>query len=253
MTINNRLLMCAAAVLLVCNGVQAAITAPDSVEAGRLAVCRSTAPATWAVYPQTYCNSYYVADNGCTCVFASPVKGVVTLMAATVNADGGVDITEHALYNGEAAPDDSDSTDKRNPDTIEGVIMAADVKATAADITALANAFTIVTQSIDNGAITTPAGARETFRAVWLREAAKTNPEAIDALSGLIDKISGKVDNTSLTTIKRDYLAAADALTKKADKLKAAQAQAQPVTRSAAPLRVNGGCTNGQCYRGWGW
>ena len=250
---NNRLLL-TLAVLLACNGLQAAITAPDTVETGRLAVCRSTTPATWAVYPQTYCNCYYITDDGRTCIFASPTKGVVTIMAATVNDDGGVDMAEHTLYNGEAAPDDADNADRRKPDTIEGVIAAADVKATAAELTALANAFTIVTQSIDNGAITTPAGARETFRAVWLREAAKTNPEAIDTLSVLIDAISGKVDNTSLTTIKRDYLAAANALTKKADKLRAAQVQARPSTRSApAAVRYSGGgCANGQCYR-WGW
>lgn len=246
---NTRLIL-TLAVLLACNGVQAAITAPDTVEAGRLAVCRSTAPATWAIYPQTYCNCYYVTDDGRSCIFASPKKGVVTIMAATVNADGLIDMSEHTLYNGEPVPDDTDDTERRNPDTIEGVIAAADVKATAAELTALANAFTIVTQSIDNGAITTPAGARETFRAVWLREAAKINPEAIDALSGLITAISGKIDNTDMTTIKRGYLAAAAALTKKADKVRASRTKTPAKTATPA---YTGGCTNGQCYRGWGW
>ena len=236
--------------LLACNGLQAAITAPDAVEAGQLAVCKSDTPATWTVYPQDYRGSYYVADDGCTCVIASPVKGVITVMAATVNDAGGVDIAEHTLYNGEPAPN-ADKTDPTPapipaPETIESAIVEADVKATAADLNALANAFDVAAQSIVNGAVTTPAGARETFRAVWLQSAAKTNPEAIDALSGLIDKLSGMVDNSSLQTIQRDYVAAAKALQAKADKLKAAPVQAKPA----------GGCPSGKCplktYKIWG-
>ena len=246
---NIRLLL-TLAVLLACNGLQAAITAPDAIEAGQLAVCKSTAPATWTVYPQEYRGSYYVADGGCTCVIASPVKGAITVMAATIDDNGGVDIAEHTLYNGEPAPD-ADKTDPTPapvpaPETIESVIAAADVKATAADLNALANAFDVAAQSIANGAVTTPAGARETFRAVWLQSAAKTNPEAIDALSGLIDKLSGMVDNSSIQTIQRDYIAAAKALQTKADKLKAAPVQAKPA----------GGCPSGKCplktYKMWG-
>ena len=236
------------AVLFVCNGVQAAITAPDAVEAGQLAVCKSDTPATWTVYPQEYRGSYYVAYGGCTCVIASPVKGVVTIIAASVNDAGGVDIAEHTLYNGQQAPDKPAPNNDviPAPETIESVIAAADVKATAADLNALANAFDVAAQSIVNGAVTTPAGARETFRAVWLQSAAKTNPEAIDALSGLIDKLSGMVDNSSLQTIQRDYVAAAKALQAKADKLKAAPVQAKPA----------GGCPSGKCplktYKIWG-
>ena len=225
---NTRLLL-TLAVLLACNGLQAAITAPDAVEVGQLAVCKSDTPATWAIYPQSYRGSYYVADGGCTCIIASPVKGVITVMAASVDDNGVVDIAEHTLYNGEAAPEpdnvDPAPSPEPEPETLESVIETSDVQATAADLNALSNAFATVIQSIDNGAIRTPAGARETFRAVWLRQAALTNPAAIDKLSGLIDKLSAMIDNSDLQTIRRDY------------------------TAIVAALRKRAGCADGQCGR----
>ena len=216
--------------LLVCNTVWAAITAPDAVEAGCLAVCKSDTPATWAIYPQSYRGSYYIADGGSSCIFASPIKGVVTIIAATVNDAGGVDITEHTLYNGEAAPE-SDNVDPApspapEPETLESIVETSDVTATAADLNALSNAFATVIQSIDNGAIRTPVGARETFRAVWLRQAAATNPTAIDVLKPLIDALSDKIDNTDLQTIRRDY------------------------TEIVAALRKRAGCSSGRCTNG---
>ena len=226
--------------LLVCNGLQAAITAPDSVEAGCLAVCKSNTPATWAIYPQDYRGSYYVADGGSSCIFASPVKGIVTIIAATVNDEGGVDIAEHTLYNGETAPepDNVDPAPSPTPtptpepepepelETLESIVETSDATATAADLNALSNAFATVIQSIDNGAIKTPAGARETFRAVWLRQAALTNPAAIDALKPLIDALSDRIDNTDLQTIRRDY------------------------TEIVAALRKRAGCNSGRCNNG---
>lgn len=213
--------------LLMATVCRAAITAPDAVEAGSLAVCKSDTAATWAIYPQSYRGSYYVADGGSTCIFASPAKGVVTIMAASVDDNGAVVIDEHTLYNGEAAPapDKVDPAPSPAPETLESVIETADVQATAADLNALSNAFATVIQSIDNGAIKTPAGARETFRAVWLRTAAMTNPAAIDTLQPLLDKLSAMVDNSDLQTIRRDYAAV------------------------VAALRKRAGCSNGQCGR----
>lgn len=216
--------------LLACNGLQAAITAPDTIEAGTLAVCKSDTAATWSIYPQSYRGSYYVADGGSTCIFASPAKGIVTIIAASVDDSGSVVIDEHTLYNGEAAPapDNVDPAPSPTPapETLESVIETADVQATAADLNALSNAFATVIQSIDNSAIKTPAGARETFRAVWLRTAALTNPAAIDTLQPLLDKLSAMIDNSDLQTIRRDY------------------------TAIVAALRKRAGCNSGRCNNG---
>lgn len=211
---------------------RADITAPDSVEAGCLAVCKSDTAATWTVYPQSYRGSYYVADGGSSCIFASPVKGIVTIIAASVDDNGLVVIDEHTLYNGESAPAPPDvapapvPAPEPEPETIDSVIASDNSQATAADLNALSNAFATVVQSIDNGAVRTPAGARETFRAVWLRQAAVINPAAIDNLQPLIDKLSAMIDNSDLTTIKRDY------------------------TAIIAALRKRAGCNSGRCYNG---
>lgn len=210
----NRLLVIALLLVCGCSNAPAELTAPDKVEAGRLAVIQSSEPASWAIYPQSYRDSYYIADNGQTLIFASPIKGVVTIIAATPGATHGdpIIISEHTLYNGEGEPEPKPEPDKGN-DSLEAIIANANVDgATAADYAALANSFAAAVQAIANNSVTTPAGARETFRAVWLREAARTNTAAIDTFSPLLTAISNKVDNTSLQTVKRDYTAIVNAL-----------------------------------------
>ena len=211
----NRLLTIALLLVCGCSNAPAELTAPDKVEAGRLAVIQSGEPASWAIYPQSYRDSYYIADNGQTLIFASPIKGVVTIIAATPGATHGdpIVISEHTLYNGEGGePEPNPEPDKDN-DTLEAIIANANVEgATASDYAALANSFAAAVQAIANNNATTPAGARETFRAVWLREAARTNAAAIDIFSPLLTAISNKVDNTSLQTVKRDYTAIINAL-----------------------------------------
>ena len=210
----NRIAVIALLLVCGCNNAPAELTAPDKVEAGRLAVIQSSESASWAIYPQSYRDSYYIADNGQTLIFASPVKGVVTIIAATPGATHGepIVISEHTLYNGDGEPEPKPEPDK-DSDSLEAIIDNANVDgATAADYAALANSFTAAVQAIANNSVTTPAGARETFRAVWLREAARTNAAAIDTFSPLLTVISNKVDNASLQTVKRDYTAIINAL-----------------------------------------
>ena len=135
------------------------------------------------------------------------------------------------------------------PETVTGVIKTAGVTATAADFTALANAFDAAVSGIDRGTITTPAGARETFRALWLQEAARTNPEAIGNFAALLDKLSGMIDYTDLASVRKDFAAIAEALKARAEAIKP-KAATTPVTTKTT--RYGGGCANGQCSR-WGW
>lgn len=242
-----------ALLLLVCNGVQAAITGAVTSGAGELAIINSDREAAWSVSPAEYMASYAVSDDGKTVYFASPKPGAVTFYAASV-IDGLPNIESYTLYNGVEAPDDKDPTPAPvrpapEPETVKTVIDKTDTGATADDYNALANAFDAVVSGIDRGTITTPTGARETFRALWLQMAAKTNPAAIGLFSGLLDALSTKIDNTSLQTIRKDYGDIVDALRAKAEALKP-KAQAKP---AAAQTLQRGGCANGQCYRGWGW
>ena len=238
--------------LLACNGLQAAITGAVTSGAGELAIINSDREAAWSVSPAEHMASYAVSDDGKTVYFASPKPGAVTFYAASV-VDGLPNIESYTLYNGVEAPDDKDPTPAPvlptpEPETVKTVIDKTDTGATADDYNALANAFEAVVSGIDRGTITTPAGARETFRALWLQMAAKTNPAAIGNFSGLLDALSAKIDNTDLQAIRKDYGDIVTDLRVKSETLKP-KAQAKPAPVQASP----GGCANGQCYRGWGW
>lgn len=240
--------------LLVCNGLQAAITGAVTSGAGELAIISSDREAAWSVSPAEYMASYAVSDDGRTVYFASPKPGAVTFYAASV-IDGLPNIESYTLYNGVDVPDDSNPSPAPAPkpapapETVTSIIKAATVDATPDDYNALANAFEAVVSGIDRGTITTPAGARETFRALWLQMAAKTNPAAIGLFSGLLDALSAKIDNSDLQTVRKDYDDIVTALRAKAEALKP-KAQTKP---TAAQTSQGGGCANGQCYRGWGW
>ena len=95
--------------LLVCNGVQAAITGAITSGAGELAIINSDREAAWSVYPAEYMASYAVSDDGKTVYFASPRPGAVTFYAASV-IDGLPRIDSYTLYNGVEIPDDANPT-----------------------------------------------------------------------------------------------------------------------------------------------
>ena len=240
-----------ALVLLACNGVQAAITGAVTCGAGELAIINSDREAAWSVSPADYMASYAVSDDGKTVYFASPKKGAVTFYAASV-IDGLPAIESYTLYNGVDAPDDVQPTPAPTPkpapepETVTSVSKTADVTATADDFTALTSAFDAAVSGIDRGTITTPAGARETFRGVWLQEAARTNPEAIGNFAALLDKLSDMIDYTDLASVRKDFAAIVEALKARAEAVKP-KATATPKT-----TRYSGGCANGQCSR-WGW
>lgn len=100
---------------------QAEIKAPKGCNAGELVVAQSDEPATWTVFPNQYKAAIYVANEGRTCVFASPEKGDVTLIAATL-VEGKIELNQHVLYNGVPAPEpevvpepEPEPTPPRNP------------------------------------------------------------------------------------------------------------------------------------------
>lgn len=185
---------------------EAAITAPASVDAGQLLVAKSDSPAVWTVYPVKYQTSFYVADEGSTLIFASPEKGEVTLIAATLKNEK-IELSQHTLYNGVPSPNPSPVPDpKPEPDRtpLEEVLEGAK-DYPAEDVNALADTFEAISSGIERGTITSPVSARESFRATWAANIAEVNPEAINTMSKLITAISEKIDNSSLEAIKRDY------------------------------------------------
>ena len=239
--------------------VNAKITGTTGTPAGELVILNCDKEAVWTVYPEDYMASFAVSDDGKTLYFASPKEGTVTFFAASV-MEGLPYIERHTLYNGIEVPDD-DPTPEPAPEpkpepveTLESIVADTTIDgSTADDYKALADSFSAAVSGIDRGTITTPAGARETFRATWARKAGEINPDALTLFADLITKLSDKIDNSSLDNLKEDYKIIVTALdevaaAKEAAKTKKeAEAKKTPVT--------SGGCPNGQCpvnqYQGW--
>lgn len=243
--------------ILLCNFALGNITAPTACQSGELAVVESDTPATWTVYPEEYRASYCIAENGTKCFFASPQKGAITFIAASVdtskdNAPVAV-IHTHTLYYGVPAPNIDNSGDvepvpeptpEPEPDTsIEGTIKTEVEKINSdkrgEEITALSDSFASVIDGINRGVIKTPEGARATFRSMWTINAAKLSNTTLNTYKDLITAISAKVDNTSIQTIHSDYERVVNALAP----YKETPKQTPPQT----PTSGNNACPNGSC------
>lgn len=226
----------------------AALSGAVQTNAGELAIVTSDVEATWAVYPASYSTSFAVDKEGKTLYFASPKQGEVTIIAASV-VDGKAVIDTHILYNGIRAPEPAPNVEPKpeptpEPETIESIIKTEAQGKDPAELSALADTFAAVVDGIDRGVVTTPTGARETFRAIWIDKGTAANVNALNDLSGLITAISGRVDNSTLETLKKGYSEAAAAIRL----IIPAKAQTPVKTQT-------GGCSDGNCpvnvTRGW--
>lgn len=226
----------------------AALSGAVQTNAGELAIVTSDIEATWTVYPASYSTSFAVDKEGKTLYFASPKQGEVTIIAASV-VDGRAVIDTHILYNGIPAPEPAPNVEPKpeptpEPETIESVIKIQSQGKDTAELSALADSFQAVIDGIDRGVVTTPSGARETFRAIWIDKGTAANVNALNDLSGLITAIANKVDNTSLETLKKGY----------SDAEAAIRSIIPPKAQTPAKTQA-GGCSGGNCPanagRGW--
>lgn len=246
------------AIVVASRVAHAAITAPVSVDAGQLAVAKSDVPAVWTVYPAKYQTDIYVADEGTTLVFASPIKGEVTLIAAT-NVDGKIELNQHTLYNGLPAPTPNPIPDPPKPTPppapektpLEKAIESAK-DYPVEDVNALVETFDAVVSGIDRGTISTPIAARETFRALWAVKAVSVAPETLIKTAPLVTELSSVIDNTSVKTIKEGYTEISNGL----KRLIPAKEEPKQEPKKESPKPQAETCPNGNCNtytRRWGW
>ena len=122
-----------------------------------------------------------------------------------------ISLVAHAAI---TSPDNSTPEPDIDPlnQTLEQIIKNESQGLDRAQFATLADSFQQTVWAIDRGSVTTPAGARETLRKTWLFNGMTVNPQTVDNLAPLIEAISGKIDNTSLTSVKRDYNAVIAAL-----------------------------------------
>lgn len=180
------------------------ITAPDCVNAGELVIAQSDEPATWLVFPEEYQNAFAIVNAGKACAFASPIKGKVTFIAASV-VDGKAILDIHTLYNGVKKDDPVDPDEQIDEDSLEGIVKKEGREKAPTFLTALAESFELAVSGINNRTVTTVPGARETFRKEWMRKAALTNPNAMGEMESLLEQVSSKIDFTNLESVKKDF------------------------------------------------
>lgn len=244
-----RLIYIAAILALLPSVANAELTGPDSCKAGELAIVESDAPAAWAVCPAQYRTAIYAVEDGMKCVFASPIQGTVTLIAATVK-DGAPSIETHVIYNG-ASPTPTPEPEPA-PDTLEGVAKLLLAKITGdkkeTEKAAIVESLDSVIGGIDRGTITTVPGARGTFRGVWSVKAAGVSVDTAQTWTDFLTGVSAKLDYTDLNAVKAGFQTLKDVLKPVPVKpeIKAAIEEKKPV--SSCP---NGKCATPQTRNHW--
>lgn len=173
---------------IVCKCVSyAAITAPEYAKPGELVRVTSDTEADWIVAPEEYNRTSYVDSNKKTLVIANPKEGTVYIFAATVDSE-----TQEPkaycwkLIITEQAPETDDKVDPAPtpkpveivfPQTVTDAIDSIDSPNKEKEVTGLLDVLKSTIAFIDNGSVTTPAGARETIRRNWTIRAAAISPD----------------------------------------------------------------------------
>ena len=182
------------------------VNGPDFVKAGELATFTSNEPAAWAVIPENYKESVFIDSGRKILIFASPVKGTVSIIAATAT-DGAANIEIHTFINGDK-PDGNEP--EPEPGSLEEIVRNELIKienrqAAEAGREKLAGVFQTVIDGINKGTIRTPEGARETFRRYWEYEAATAGAGTLEAYRSLISSVSSQIDWTDTETVKSNF------------------------------------------------
>lgn len=246
------------AIGFLCPNCLGEITAPKRIDAGELAVVKSTVKATWAVYPLEYSSSFYVADDGTTLLFASPIEGKITFFAASVDDEGTAKIESKLLYNGIDPEEETDEQEDEKPveTTLESIVKTTKVEGVSQeDYSTLADSFQSVINGIERGTVRTPAGAREAFRGQWAYRAGQSNPAILNAFSGLITALSEKINFDSLESVKADF----EIVVKALREVKVQSAPEKKTPAKSNQTQTQGNCPNGQCpangngYYRWGY
>lgn len=175
------------AIVVASQVAHAAITAPEYAKPGELVRVTSDTEADWIVAPEEYNRTSYIDSNKKTLVIANPKEGTVYIFAATVDSE-----TQEPkaycwkLIITEQAPETDDKVDPAPtpkpveivfPQTVTDAIKNIDSPNKDAEIKSLLYVLKSTVGFIDNGSVTTPAGARETIRRNWTIRAAAISPD----------------------------------------------------------------------------
>lgn len=206
------LLIVVAGALLISCACHAAITAPESARPGELVKVTSDVEADWVVQPDEYSQTAYIDSNRKTLVLANPKPGTVYIFAATTDTETNspkafcwkLEITEQA-------PETDDKVDPAPtpkpveivfPQTVTDAIKNIDSPNKDAEIKSLLYVLKSTVGFIDNGSVTTSAGARETIRRNWILKANSVSKDTETLWAPVLIQIFKPLNDTDLQKVK---------------------------------------------------
>lgn len=173
-----------------------AVTGPSEIRPGELVTFTSDVPGDFMVYPPGK-GSFAKDSNKTNLYFVSTKEGQYSLIHFGVQ-DGNPVITTHDFIVGEVQPEP-----EPEPSPVPDV-----TKLNQAEKEAVIYALTYTISSIDNGTVTTPQGARSTFKQALTQKGQVCNGyecKLRPALSDLLDEWSAKTNFESLDAMKESF------------------------------------------------
>lgn len=197
----KRFLLFAFAILSTCS-VLGAVTGPSQVRPGYLVTFTSDVPGDFMVFPPGK-GSFAKDSNKTNLYFVSTQTGQYSLIHFGVQ-DGQPVITTHDFVVGEVTP-----APEPEPEPEPGPSPIPDItKLTSAEKEAVIYALTYTISSIENGSVTTPQGARSTFKQALTQKGTVCDGRTCQlrpALSKLLDEWSNKANFESLDAMKESF------------------------------------------------
>ena len=251
---------------LLANVCNAAITAPENIQPGDLARVVCDSEADWSVVPEEYSSMAYVDSNRKTLAISSPRPGTVYIFAATKDESGEpkgyvwkLTISEEAEPN-PAPEDDEDVAPEPDTKLFPGNVIEAmdDVPDfTTAERDAFAYVVGSTVEFIEQGAIRTVPGIRETIRRNWTIRAAHVSKTTETRWAPVMVLLFEQLESNDVKACRESLnvvLSAIDAK-KKAEKEAAEKAAEEAAKKTEAkPTTTNrGGCPNGMCPLQYGY
>lgn len=198
----------------------AALTAPEQVKPGELIRVTSDTEADWIVQPDEYRKTAYVDSNKKTLVLLGAKQGTVYVFAATVV--GGepkaycwkVEITEQAPEQDDVIPVPPEPVDIVFPQTVTNAVDSIDSPNKEKEVTGLLDVLKSTIAFIDNGSVTTPAGARETIRRNWTIKAANVSSDTEQNWAPVLIEIFKPLSTNDVKSIRENLLSLVKAMEK---------------------------------------
>lgn len=180
------------------SSLAATLSAPERVDAGRLATVKSDVKGDWLVYPPDSADLAKDSDER-TLYFVARKDGELTIIFFGVENTKPV-ISQTTVTIG-AAPEPSPSPEPSPAPT-------PSIKLTDREKTAAKAALTAVIQGVEAGTIRTPQGARSTFKQTLMTKGQVCNGRTCtfpDSLSVLADDWTARTDFTTAQTVKASF------------------------------------------------